>query len=84
MQSIDWTQLVTRAQKEIKESTATEVAFAAAEMLVIADQLMSIADSDPAALAGTEQEWRTYRTQVRAWKDGAEGYPNKQSRPQRP
>ena len=44
----------------------------------------SVEDGDPAALPGTEREWRGYRIQVRAWKEGAEGYPDSEHRPARP
>lgn len=46
------------------------------------DQLEAIEDGE--RVAGTEREWRNYRTQVRGWKLGAEGYPDSNLRPARP
>ena len=48
----------------------------------IAEQLESIEDSEE--VPGTEREWRDYRIQVRAWKQGAEGFPDSDKRPARP
>lgn len=46
------------------------------------DQLEAIEDGE--RVAGTEREWRNYRTQVRGWKLGAEGFPDSNLRPARP
>lgn len=54
------------------------------EMTSIADQLLRLEDSDPTALPGSESEWREYRIKVRAWSDGAAGYPDENKRPKRP
>jgi len=54
------------------------------ETALIADQLIALEDADPTALPGTELDWRNYRTKVRGWKDGAEGFPDTASRPVRP
>ncbi|MBF8729789.1 hypothetical protein IRZ59_04970 [Pseudomonas guariconensis] len=61
-----------------------EAVWVISEMVVIADQLLMLEDSDPNALPGTERQWRDYRITLRAWKDGAEHYPDMQYRPQRP
>ena len=54
------------------------------EMRLIAEQLPAVEDGDPTALPGTEREWRDYRIQVRAWKEGAEGFPEIEKRPLQP
>lgn len=54
------------------------------ETAFVTDQLMAIEDGDPDALPGTEEQWRTYRTQVRAWKEGAANFPDPSYRPTRP
>ncbi|AZF51648.1 hypothetical protein C4J85_1147 [Pseudomonas sp. R4-34-07] len=53
-------------------------------MAFIADQLIALEDVDPDALPGTDRQWRDYRTQVRRWTLGAEGYPAIELRPRRP
>jgi hypothetical protein len=68
----------------IGQLVSAEDAWKASEMDFIADQLIAIEDSDPSALPGTERHWRDYRTMVRAWKEGAEHYPDQAFRPVRP
>ena len=91
MSNIDWSQLITKKMKddELAEHAnslhvTAELQWQTSEMAVIADQLLAVEDGDPAALPGTEREWRDYRIQVRAWKEGAEGYPYSGHRPARP
>ena len=91
MSNIDWSQLITKTMKDDEMAAYTnsllakaELHWQTSEMAVIADQLLAIEDGDPAALSGTEREWRDYRIQVRAWKEGAEGYPDSEHRPARP
>ena len=91
MSNIDWSQLITKTMKDDEMAAYTnsllakaELQWQASEMAVIADQLLAIEDGDPAALPGTEREWRDYRIQVRAWKEGTEGYPDSEHRPARP
>ena len=48
----------------------------------MAEQLEAIEDGEQ--VADTERLWRDYRTQVRAWKLDAEGYPDSSMRPIRP
>ncbi|MBC3411271.1 hypothetical protein HU720_08135 [Pseudomonas sp. SWRI51] len=61
-----------------------EVAWVEEEMPVAAEQLIMLEDEDPAALPGTARQWRDYRIALRAWKDGAAGYPQIELRPARP
>lgn len=64
--------------------TRAEAEWVVAEMQLVADQLLRIEDGDPTALSGTEQQWRDYRIALRAWKEGAEGFPISEQRPVRP
>lgn len=61
-----------------------ETAWRTYEMALIQDQLLRLEDSDPTALPGTELEWREHRIKVRAWIEGAEGFPEKEKRPVQP
>lgn len=54
------------------------------ELRAIADQLLAIEDDDPAALPGTDRQWRDYRIQVRAWKEDHVDFPDETKRPVRP
>lgn len=54
------------------------------EMPFIAAQLQAIDDGDPAALPGTERQWRDYRIALRAWLPGEPDYPSADHRPARP
>ena len=54
------------------------------ELVFIADQLLRIEDADPTALPGTDRQWRNYRIAVRAWVEGAVGFPDSLNRPVRP
>ena len=49
-----------------------------------ADKAIDDAIEDGEEIPGTEREWRDYRIQVRAWKQGAEGFPDSDKRPARP
>lgn len=69
---------------DLRPDPAGEAEWAAAEMAVVADQLLKIEDGDPTALPGTDRQWRDYRIALRSWKDGAEHFPDQQYRPQRP
>lgn len=81
MSNIDWSQKI---NIKYVEGAAMARAWQEEEMRLIAEQLTSIEDGDPSALPGTEREWRDYRIQVRAWKEGAEGFPDEEKRPVRP
>jgi len=70
--------------QSIGQMIAIEDAWKLDEMAFIADQLIAMEDSDPGALPGTERQWRDYRTLVRAWKEGAEHFPDQAFRPVRP
>ena len=86
-ENIDWSQLTTardRADRLLKPLKEIEANWQTAEMAFIADQLIALEDQDPTAQSGTERQWRDYRTQVRRWGEGADGYPAVESRPQRP
>jgi hypothetical protein len=39
---------------------------------------------DTGALPGTRLQWLSYRTKVRAWKEGAEYFPDSSHRPAQP
>lgn len=81
MSNIDWSQKI---NIKYAEGAAEARAWQEEEMRLIAEQLPALEDGDPSALPGTEREWRDYRIKVRAWKEGAEGYPLKENYPQRP
>lgn len=70
--------------KSIGAMVQVETEWIRDEMQVVADQLLRIEDGDPSALLGTEKQWRDYRIALRAWKEGAEGFPEIGARPQRP
>ena len=61
---------------------AVEIQWAEQERKRVAEQLEAIEDGEQ--VADTERLWRDYRTQVRAWKLDAEGYPDSNMRPIRP
>lgn len=91
MSNIDWSMLmkaadIAAAEKAAKDAalSAVEVVWVRSELLIIADQLLALEDDDPNHMPGTDREWRDYRIKVRAWKEGAEGYPYSENRPQRP
>lgn len=63
---------------------AAEDEWTATEMVAVAGQLLMLEDEDPSALPGTAREWRDYRIALRAWKEGAEGFPISEQRPVRP
>lgn len=86
-ENIDWSQLTTagdRADRLLKPLKEAQAIWQTAEMAFVVDQLIALEDQDPNAQPGTERQWRDYRTQLRRWGDGAEGYPAAESRPQRP
>ena len=59
--------------------------WVADQMQLVADQLLMLDDNDPTAIPGmTTADWRAYRIALRAWKEGAEGFPEQQYRPRRP
>lgn len=67
-----------------RAAVEAETAWKAAELLVVADQLLRIEDGDPAALPGNDRQWRDYRIQLRAWVEGADHFPDVAYRPARP
>lgn len=79
-----WLFDVVLSAQAIKLDAVNEDAWRYSELVLIADQLIALEDGDPSALPYTEQEWRNYRTKVRAWKEGAESFPDSSARPVRP
>ena len=89
MSNIDWSELRKAADIQAEAEAArlapliaVEVQWAEQERKCVAEQLEAIEDGEQ--VAGTERQWRDYRTQVRAWKLGAAGYPDSNLRPVRP
>ncbi|NMY37117.1 MULTISPECIES: hypothetical protein [unclassified Pseudomonas] len=89
MSNIDWSKL--RKAADIKAEAelarlapliAEETQWVESERNYVAEQLEAIEDGEETP--GTECEWRDYRIQVRAWKQGAEGFPDSDKRPARP
>lgn len=91
MSNIDWTRIRKAAdiaaQKEatrLAPLIAGEALWVEAERKYVSEVLEAIEDGGDDAPLGTEREWRDYRIQVRAWKEGAEGFPEAEKRPVRP
>ena len=89
MSNIDWSELRKAADIKAEAETArlapliaVEVQWVEQERKFVAEQLEAIEDGEP--VTGTERQWRDYRTKVRAWKLGGEGYPESSQRPARP
>lgn len=89
MSNIDWSELRKAADIQAEAEAArlvpliaVEIQWAEQERKRVAEQLEAIEDGEQ--VAGTERQWRDFRTQVRAWKLGAEGYPDSSQRPARP
>jgi len=89
MSNIDWSELRKAADIRAEAETArlalliaVEVQWAEQERKFVAEQLE--ASEDGVQVAATERLWRDYRTQVRAWKVDADGYPDSNLRPARP
>lgn len=89
MSNIDWSKL--RKAADIRAEAddarlapliAAEVQWTEQERKFAAEKLEAIEDGEKGV--GTERQWRDYRTQVRAWKLDAEGYPDSSQRPERP
>ena len=91
MSNINWDMLITKAMKDEAAAKTLEASYAArqeawraTEMTFIAEQLIALEDGAEDALPGSEAEWRAYRTKVRNWREGADGYPFEENAPQRP
>ncbi len=89
MNNIDWSKL--RKAADIKAEAemlrlapliAEETEWVESERNFVTEQLEAIEDGEE--VPSTEREWRDYRIQVRAWKEGAEGFPEAEKRPVRP
>lgn len=66
------------------EPEVREQIWVLGELDLVAGQLLRIEDEDPTALPGTDRQWRDYRIQLRAWAEGADGFPDVVQRPTRP
>jgi hypothetical protein len=76
------------------EKTAAENSWRDLEIAAIANQLMAIEEAEAAEeageeppadlLPGTRTQWLSYRTKVRAWKEGNVNFPDETKRPVRP
>lgn len=81
-------------QAELNRLSGIENEWRNSEINVIANQLMAIEEADAAIeegleppsdlLFGTRNQWLSYRTKVRAWKEGNVDFPDKSKRPTRP
>lgn len=71
-------------EQQLEADRNAEAAWQEMEMRFIADQLIAIEDEDPAAIPGTDRQWRDYRIKVRAWKEGNPDFPDGTKRPGRP
>ncbi|WLG43219.1 hypothetical protein [Pseudomonas sp. FP1740] len=79
-----WVYDMVEANRIRTEQVSVENAWRADEVGFVTDQLIGMEDGDPSALPGTEVQWRSYRTLVRAWKEGTEYFPDSSHRPVRP
>jgi hypothetical protein len=91
MSNIDWSKLVTQAMKDAEAAAVKRAAdvvienvWRVAEIIVTKDNLDAILFEDPAALPGTESQWKAYGVKLRAWKEGALYFPDSTQRPIRP
>ena len=89
MSNIDWSKLRKAADimaeaelARLAPLIAEETQWVESERNYVAEKLEAIEDGEE--IPGTEREWRDYRIQVRAWKQGAEGFPDSDKRPARP
>lgn len=89
MSNIDWSKLrkaeIIKAENEsarLAPLIALETQWVEAERRFVGELLEAIEDGE--TVQGTDRQWRDYRTQLRAWKLGAEGYPESGLRPVRP
>ncbi len=77
------------ASQKLLIDTATEAAWRAGELPVIARQLDAIeedvaGETPPDLKPGTRKQWLKYRGQVSNWLEGAALYPDATERPARP
>ncbi|RIJ09852.1 hypothetical protein DXT77_15535 [Pseudomonas sp. 91RF] len=72
------------AQKSERLALAqVELEWQTAEIQFINNQLMALEEGAD-ALPVTREQWLPYRTRVRNWKEGADGFPYPENRPWRP
>lgn len=77
------------AAEESVLSITAENAWRDQEIDAIANQLMALEEQEATgensgALPGTRLQWLSFRTKVRAWKEGAEYFPDSSRRPTQP
>lgn len=70
-------------------AVAVEESWQKAELVAISNQLMAIEEAEagedvPDLLPGTRAQWLSYRTKIRAWKEGHVDFPDQTKRPIRP
>ncbi|CRI56421.1 hypothetical protein [Pseudomonas sp. CCOS 191] len=71
------------AAKAAAEAAAIESAWRDGEMQV-AQQNVTAIDFGDESVPGTAAEWKAYWLELRAWKEGAEGWPDSAHRAARP
>lgn len=67
-----------------EELAGLELLWVQGQMRRVAEQLLMLADKDPSAEAGTEQDWVNYRIALRAWRVGNADFPSVVARPTAP
>ncbi|AZL69192.1 hypothetical protein [Pseudomonas oryziphila] len=68
---------------DIRPDPQGELDWAAAEIADAKDKLEAITFDDP-NVPGTADDWKAYGRALRAWKEGAAGFPQVEQRPSRP
>lgn len=68
---------------DIKPDPQGELLWAQGEIAVVKDMLEAISFDDP-DVPGTADDWKAYGRALRAWKEGAPGFPDPAQRPVRP
>lgn len=77
------------ATEQCFQMVAVENLWRDQEVETISNQLMALEEQEATgeeagAMPGTRVQWLSYRTKVRAWKEGAENFPDSSHRPPRP
>ncbi|HEK0905464.1 TPA: hypothetical protein SMQ04_000174 [Pseudomonas putida] len=70
-------------KKQRDERAGREAAWVAAEMTIVAEQLLMHDDDDDMAVSIPEA-WKEYRKALRRWIEGAEFFPDQDHRPVSP
>lgn len=71
------------SNKHRDEQMGREAVWVAAEMAIVADQLLMHEDGDDMAVA-TPEAWKDHRKALRRWVEGAEFFPDQEHRPVSP